>query len=80
MQLQPSSATVSSVTACCTVICKHSSSNKHVILCAVCGCASIHKIALERVTQSRTSIIIAHRLSTVRSMADKVYSMLYSTF
>ncbi|CAM9188578.1 unnamed protein product [Choristocarpus tenellus] len=28
--------------------------------------------ALERVTRGRTSVIVAHRLSTVRSMADKV--------
>lgn len=28
--------------------------------------------ALERVTEGRTSLIIAHRLSTVRSMADKI--------
>lgn len=28
--------------------------------------------ALERVTEGRTSLIVAHRLSTVRSMADKI--------
>lgn len=28
--------------------------------------------ALERVTKGRTSLIVAHRLSTVRSMADKI--------
>ncbi|CAM9925602.1 unnamed protein product [Discosporangium mesarthrocarpum] len=28
--------------------------------------------ALERVTEGRTSLIVAHRLSTVRNMADKV--------
>lgn len=45
--------------------------------CTVCSALdseSEHLVqaALERVTEGRTSLIVAHRLSTVRSMADKI--------
>lgn len=42
--------------------------------CSALDSESEHLVraALERVTEGRTSLIVAHRLSTVRSMADKI--------
>ncbi len=47
---------------------------RHPRACSALDSESEHLVqaALERVTEGRTSLIVAHRLSTVRSMADKI--------